>query len=267
MDFLKEMQIYYEVIIYTASLSKYADPLMDILDDKQSCSGRLFREHCTFYQGMYVKDLSELGRDLKDVLIIDNSPTAYLFQPDNALPIISWYDDKQDTCLFDYIPFLINLSKIDDVRPILKQLNSVSMENDVNIEYGLQLIHNSMQEKQLAENFVDSPRQHQRSPKDQFYPGADSDRDSDTTPQLTMPDMDDPETLISSHWPLHLGSYNREKKLIRDVSYKSNEFNRSSKRGQGFNGHMTAPINRMEFGQRTSVRKKNAFVNSSLNDR
>ena len=33
MDFLREMQIYYEVIIYTASLSKYADPLMDILDD------------------------------------------------------------------------------------------------------------------------------------------------------------------------------------------------------------------------------------------
>jgi hypothetical protein len=42
-----------------------------------------------------------------------------------------------------------------------------------------------------------------------------------------MPDMDDPETLISNHWPLHLGSYNREKKLIRDVSYKSNEFNKS----------------------------------------
>jgi RNA polymerase II subunit A small phosphatase-like protein len=79
MEFLVKMQQYYEVIIYTASLSKYADPLMDILDDKKSCSSRLFREHCTFYQGMYVKDLSELGRDLKDVLIIDNSPTAYLF--------------------------------------------------------------------------------------------------------------------------------------------------------------------------------------------
>jgi len=77
--FLKIMQIYYEVIIYTASLSKYADPLMDILDSEKSVSARLFREHCTFYQGMYVKDLSELGRDLRDVIIVDNSPTAYLF--------------------------------------------------------------------------------------------------------------------------------------------------------------------------------------------
>lgn len=33
MDFIKKMLPYYEVIIYTASLAKYADPLMDILDD------------------------------------------------------------------------------------------------------------------------------------------------------------------------------------------------------------------------------------------
>ena len=42
-----------------------------------------------------------------------------------------------DTCLYDYIPFLIQLSKVDDVRPVLKQLNAVSMEDDVNLEYGL----------------------------------------------------------------------------------------------------------------------------------
>ena len=81
------MQIYYEVIIYTASLSKYADPLMDILDEEKSVSSRLFKEHCTFYKGMYVKDHSEIGRDLRDVIIIDNLPTAYLFLPDNAIPI------------------------------------------------------------------------------------------------------------------------------------------------------------------------------------
>lgn len=73
----------------------------------------------------YVKDMSEVGRDLRDVLIIDNSPTAYLFQPDNALPISSWYEDKNDRCLYDYIPFLKELSNVDDVRPVLKALNEV----------------------------------------------------------------------------------------------------------------------------------------------
>lgn len=132
-QFLKELQPYYELVIFTASLAKYANPLMDILDEDGCCSARLSRDHCTFYQGMYVKDLAELGRDLRDVLIIDNSPTAYLFQPDNALPIISWYDDVNDRQLYDYIPFLKALSKVDDVRPILKQLNQASMENDVNL--------------------------------------------------------------------------------------------------------------------------------------
>jgi hypothetical protein len=34
----------------------------------------------------------------------------------------------------------------------------------------------------------------------------------------------DQDTLISNHWPLHLGSYDREKKLIRDVSWKSEKY-------------------------------------------
>lgn len=32
LKFLYEMNRYYEVVIFTASLSKYADPLMDIID-------------------------------------------------------------------------------------------------------------------------------------------------------------------------------------------------------------------------------------------
>lgn len=78
-QFLELMNQYYEIIIFTASREKYAGPLMDILDDRNLCSGRLFRDSCTDYQGMYVKDLSKLGLDLKDIVIIDNSPTAYTF--------------------------------------------------------------------------------------------------------------------------------------------------------------------------------------------
>jgi TFIIF-interacting CTD phosphatase-like protein len=32
------------------------------------------------------------------------------------LPILSWYEDMKDRALFDLIPLLIELSKIDDVR-------------------------------------------------------------------------------------------------------------------------------------------------------
>ena len=44
---------------------------MDQLDCKRHCSYRLFREHCTSLNGVFVKDMSKLGRELKDVIIVD----------------------------------------------------------------------------------------------------------------------------------------------------------------------------------------------------
>jgi TFIIF-interacting CTD phosphatase-like protein len=61
----------YEVIIFTASLSKYADPLIDILDADKICSYRLFREHCTLLNGVYVKELKRLNRNPKNLILLD----------------------------------------------------------------------------------------------------------------------------------------------------------------------------------------------------
>jgi Dullard-like phosphatase family protein len=120
-EFCERMGQLFEVVIFTASLSKYAEPLVRLLDKKKWCSHILFREHCTYLDEheSYVKDLSLLGRDLKDVIIIDNSPTSYLFHPENALPSQSWYEDEHDGELYEFIPILETLSKLDDVRPAL----------------------------------------------------------------------------------------------------------------------------------------------------
>lgn len=69
----------YELVVYTASLSKYADPLVDILDPSKMCSFKLFREHCTFVNNAFVKDLTKLGRKMEDIIIVDNSPIAFMF--------------------------------------------------------------------------------------------------------------------------------------------------------------------------------------------
>ena len=89
---------------------------MQKMDTGDWCVYRLFREHCSFLNGVFVKDLSLLGRNLKDTIIIDNSPTSYMLQPECALPILSWYDDMKDRALADMIPLLIELSKVEDVR-------------------------------------------------------------------------------------------------------------------------------------------------------
>ncbi len=67
------------------------------------------------HDGVYVKDLSRLGRDLKDVIIIDNAEFSYMFQPNNALPYLSWYEDPSDTELLDLIPILQALGSVRDV--------------------------------------------------------------------------------------------------------------------------------------------------------
>ena len=64
----------YEIVIFTASLSMYANPVLKALIDEKYIHHKLFREHCVVQNGGYIKDLSRLGRDMNHVLIIDNSP-------------------------------------------------------------------------------------------------------------------------------------------------------------------------------------------------
>ena len=118
-NFLLEMSKHYEIVVYTASLNKYADVLLDLLDPHRVIRTRLFRESCVFYEGNYVKDLCLLNRDLSQVIIIDNSPASYMFHPENAIDCSSFIDDTNDRELDQIGQFLVGLAveeKVVDVR-------------------------------------------------------------------------------------------------------------------------------------------------------
>ncbi|KAK0343858.1 hypothetical protein LTR02_013676 [Friedmanniomyces endolithicus] len=119
--FMKRVGELYEVVVFTASVSKYGDPLLDQLDIHNVVHHRLFRESCYNHQGNYVKDLSMMGRDLRETIIIDNSPTSYIFHPQHAVPISSWFSDAHDNELLDLIPVLEDLasSHVSDVSLVL----------------------------------------------------------------------------------------------------------------------------------------------------
>ncbi|KAH8895198.1 NLI interacting factor, partial [Thozetella sp. PMI_491] len=121
-DFLKKLGALYEIVVFTASVSKYGNPLLDQLDIHKTIHHRLFRESCSNHNGNYVKDLALIGRDLKDTIIIDNSPAAYLFHPDHAIPITSWFSDAHDGELADLVPFLEDLAVVEDVKLVLDTL-------------------------------------------------------------------------------------------------------------------------------------------------
>ena len=115
-EFIKEVGKLFEVIIFTASISKYASPLLDILDKEKNIKYRLYRDHCTFINGIYIKELKKCNRNLKDLIIVDNSPIAYTFDSENGLPIKTWVEDPEDKELMKLLPILKFLSNTKDVR-------------------------------------------------------------------------------------------------------------------------------------------------------
>ncbi|KAM6552248.1 hypothetical protein CsatB_002056 [Cannabis sativa] len=118
--FLERVAEMFQVIIFTASQSIYAEQLLDILDpDGKIISRRVYRESCIFSDGSYTKDLTVLDIDLAKVAIIDNSPQVFRLQVNNGIPIKSWFDDRSDCALISLLPFLETLVDADDVRPII----------------------------------------------------------------------------------------------------------------------------------------------------
>ncbi|KAK6464135.1 HAD-like domain-containing protein [Scheffersomyces coipomensis] len=83
---------------------------------------RYYRTDCTFRPGVgYIKDLSKYikDEDLKNVIILDNSPISYALHEDNAVMIEGWINDQSDRDLLNLLPMLHSLSLCIDVRFIL----------------------------------------------------------------------------------------------------------------------------------------------------
>lgn len=121
-QFLRHVSRLFEVAVFTASLSKYADQVVQYLDPTgEFITHRLFRDHCTEVDGTYVKDLSLLGRSLERVVLVDNSPVAYLFHPHNAVPILSWFDDSEDRELLKLLPLMESLAQCGNVVDCLSK--------------------------------------------------------------------------------------------------------------------------------------------------
>ena len=66
--------------------------------------------------------MSLLGRPLDATVIVDNSPSCYLFHPENAIPCTSWFSDVQDTELFELVPVLKAIAAEKDVRRAIEDL-------------------------------------------------------------------------------------------------------------------------------------------------
>jgi Dullard-like phosphatase family protein len=121
-EFIEKMCGIYEVVIFTASLGVYGKLVLDKIDMKGLIPHKLYRDCCTVVKGGVVKNLANLGRNLKDIIIVDNSPSSYALQPCNGIPIKSWTNDKSDRELEELTSVLELLAKVNDVRDYLREL-------------------------------------------------------------------------------------------------------------------------------------------------
>ncbi len=124
-DFLNYVKDKYELIIFTASQKNYADKIIDYIEkDQKYFSLRLYREHCIFIKpGLYIKDLRIFkNRDLKNIILIDNSIFSFAHQLNNGILVTSFYNDEDDCFLINLKDYLIYcIENCDDVRIINQQ--------------------------------------------------------------------------------------------------------------------------------------------------
>ena len=125
--FLSEMGKYFEIVIFTAAAEDYADIVLNELDKNNAINYKLYRKHTEQINGVFIKDLSKLGRDIEKVIIVDNNKDNFSLQPENGLHICSFLGDQNDDELYSLSEDLMKIvdSKKKDIRPIIKEIDAI----------------------------------------------------------------------------------------------------------------------------------------------
>jgi len=121
--FIDTVSQWFDLVVFTASLSVYANAVVDFIDSKRLIKKRYFRHNCLDKgNGRYIKDLSTVCNDLSKVAIIDNSPMAYSKHRENGIPIPDYLGtNHNDQALLRLIPLLEELRRSPDVRPVIRR--------------------------------------------------------------------------------------------------------------------------------------------------
>lgn len=103
-QFLKEMQHYYELVVYSDDVVPVASEVMARWG--VPCTGVLHRDLCRRTSKGYVKDLSYLGRNPDKMILVDHDPVAFSKQPENGILLSPFTGDENDRELYDLMEFL-----------------------------------------------------------------------------------------------------------------------------------------------------------------
>ena len=137
--FISEMGKYFELVIFTSAEEEYANIVLEEIDKNKVITHKLYRRHVEYNDGLCLKDLDKIGRDIKRVCIIDNDKNNFKLHVENGIEIkefLGEQDDNELDLLGDLLMSIIE-SNADDIRPIIKdiknKMNKINEEKN-NIE-------------------------------------------------------------------------------------------------------------------------------------
>jgi hypothetical protein len=117
----------YEVVLFTDMNQFDCEQSIMDLDQTGVIRHRLYKDSTNFSQMHFVKDLNRLGRDLRNVVMIDHQcETSGVLTPDNCIPISAWTNELGDKELLALAGLLEKCQKynVGDMREVVKRYKS-----------------------------------------------------------------------------------------------------------------------------------------------
>ena len=130
--FLHDMAQYYEIVLYSPSIDGIADPVVTSLDKDGCIMHRLYRDATYYQNGVHVKDLNRLNRNVKRMIVLDDDPAEVGLNPENMIRVKPYTDpnDRTDNTLARIAPFLIEIVRDghDDFPALLEQYEGMDAD-------------------------------------------------------------------------------------------------------------------------------------------
>jgi import inner membrane translocase subunit TIM50 len=130
--FLQELAQYYEIVLYSPSIDGIADPVVTSLDKHGCIMHRLYRDATYYSNGIHVKDLNRLNRNVNRMIVLDDDPAEVQFNPENHIKVKAYTDptDRTDTTLARITPFLVEIARegYNDIPTLLRQYQGMDAD-------------------------------------------------------------------------------------------------------------------------------------------
>jgi Dullard-like phosphatase family protein len=214
--FLEAVSQSFEVVLFTAACKEYADQILNAIDpDNRLFHYRLYRDSCDECTPnpshpdakIYIKDLRVLGRNLEDVILVDNSLLCFAYQLDNGIVCNPFKGDPADRELIAILEVLtmINRSPGADVKRFFRKMYGLP---DVIQEYSDRGGRRGIKQGRhsVLDEFLDTPTQAKKFDLEDV--GSNNMLSQKSTAMNTPTSKDTREEMITKQ-PDPLASYTR----------------------------------------------------------